>query len=287
MKKNLKVYLHNDKSDILNINHRPFYSTNLYDIQITQDIENSDFILIKESDYLKVLNDANMKKYLEKIVFYTNSDNPTNLLRDKNTKKFIGQPLQREEFLKKMNVNVMPLIMTDHKNIHFDREFIEKCRNQEKVYDYFFIGQISYGNRRNMFDLNLKNSKIEVSKSIYNLNKEEKIQKIKEFLLELSKAKFAFAPRGVGSSSFRLCESLMVGTVPIATDVISFPFEDEVMWDEFSIIGSLDNPYELIEKTKKISDYNLFRKKGIEFWEDYCKLDNMYDKLITKIIKNE
>jgi len=171
--------------------------------------------------------------------------------------------------------------MTDHETIHLDKEFIEQCRNQEKIYDYYFVGQV-YGNRKQIMNLNLPNSVIKTTGSIYGLNAEQKLQKIKDFLMDLGKAKFGFAPRGVGSNSFRLYECLMVGTVPISTDVITYPFETDVDWDSFTIRGSLNNLSKLIEVSKNI-DYNIVRNNGIKFWENYCKMDVLYDKIINKL----
>lgn len=269
----MKVYLYNDKTDKLTAHHRPF----TFGCEVTTDVENSDRILIKPSDYVNFLNDNRMKSFRTKGVVYANDDNPNYLLGENEVKKLIAQPLQKKEFLEQYNAVTIPLIMTDHLNIHLDNEFLEECRSQEKIYDYYFVGQF-YGKRNKLLNFNEGNSVIKKTTSIYHLNESEKIKTIKEFLLELSKAKFGFAPRGMGSNSFRLYECLMVGTVPISTDVIEYPFSNEVDWDNFTIRGSLDNLNDLITKSKNIN-YDNFKKNGISFWDNYIKINNCYEKL--------
>lgn len=281
MKKNLKVFLYKDNSVDLTPHHRPFYPTKKYNVDITKNIDDADYILTSPFNYTQLKNDPNLTSYLKKVVVYANDDNPNHLLKEPNSRKFIGQPLQSEEELEKFNATTIPLLMTDHKTIHLDEEFIEKCRNQEKIYDYYFVGQV-YGNRKKIMNLNVKNSIIKTSSSIYGLNSEQKLQKIKDFLMELGKAKFGFAPRGIGSNSFRLYECLMVGTVPISTDVITYPFESEVNWDSFCVRGSLNNTSDLLDKTKSI-DYQHFRNEGMKFWDNHCKMDVLYDNILDKI----
>lgn len=283
MKKSLKVFLYNEDTDKLTPHHRPFYPTTIHTVGVTKDINEADYILTKPNNYLRAIKDGKINGKLDKVVVYANDDNPNYLLSEKQSKKFIAQPLHGKQKLNEFNATTVPLLMTDHETIHLDKDFIEKCRNQEKIYDYYFVGQV-YGNRKQIMSLNLPNSIIKTTGSIYGLNAEQKLQKIKDFLMELGKAKFGFAPRGVGSNSFRLYECLMVGTVPISTDVITYPFEDEVDWNSFSVRGSLNNASELLKKTKSI-DYEKFRSNGIEFWEKYCKMDVLYDNILNKMTK--
>jgi hypothetical protein len=269
----MKIYLYKDKTEKLTAHHRPF----TFDCVITNDVGKSDRILIKPSDYTNFLNDINMKPFRSKGVVYANDDNPNYLLGESEVKKLIAQPLQKEDFLKQYNAITVPLIMTDHLKIHLDDDFLNECRSQKKIYDYYFVGQF-YEKRNKLLNFNEGNSVIKKTTSIYHLSEEDKIKTIKKFLLNLSKSKFGFAPRGLGSNSFRLYECLMVGTIPISTDVIEYPFSDEVDWDSFTVRGSLDNIDELIKKSKEI-DYHKFRTYGIDFWDNYIKINKCYDKL--------
>lgn len=273
----MEIYLYNDNSTVLTPHHRPF----TFQCEIVNNPEDADKILIKPVDYMRFLTDGKMRSYWEKGVVYANDDNPNYLLREDKIKKLLAQPLVKKNILDKYNATTIPLVMTDHLKIHLDKDFIEQCRNQEKVYDYYFVGQF-YGKRDVLLGFNEGKSIIKKTGSIYGLNDEAKLQSIKDFLMELGKSRFGFAPRGVGSNSFRLYECLMVGTVPIATDVIQYPDEDIVDWDSFTIRGSLDNLNGLIEKTRQI-DYNKYRNKGIEYWEKYGKMDVLFEKIKSEL----
>lgn len=282
MVKKLKVFLYNENVKTLTSSHRPFHPTTKYEVVVVEDVEDADFILCKPTNYNGIIVDSKFNSKLNKVVVYANDDNPNYLLKDDLSIKLIAQPLCNQETLNSFNADTIPLLMTDHEIIHLDKEFLEKCRDQEKIYDYYFAGQI-YGNRQKILDINLPNTLIRTTGSIYGLNPEQKLQQIKDFLMELGKAKFGFTPRGVGSNSFRLYEALMVGTIPIATDVITYPYENIVDWDSFSIRGTLNNITDLINRSKDIN-YESVRQNGIEFWENYCKINILHDNILDKII---
>ncbi len=88
---NMKVYLYNDNSEKLTAHHRPF----TFDCEITTDVDESDRILLKPSDYTHFLNDISMKPYHSTGVVYANDDNPNYLLGDSKVRKLIAQPLQQ------------------------------------------------------------------------------------------------------------------------------------------------------------------------------------------------
>jgi len=139
MKKNLKVFLYKDNSVDLTPHHRPFYPTKKYNVDITKNIDDADYILTSPFNYTELKNDPSFTSYLKKVVVYANDDNPNHLLKEPNSRKFIGQPLQSEEELEKFNATTIPLLMTDHKTIHLDEEFIEKCRNWYCTYHQTLI----------------------------------------------------------------------------------------------------------------------------------------------------
>ena len=168
--------------------------------------------------------------------------------------------------------------MTDHYEIHKNRDFIETLRSNNKSIDYYFKGQI-YGKRNELRKLNLENSIIGTNPSIYGMNDFNKFNSIKNFLTELSKTKFSFCPRGTGSNSFRLFESLMVGSIPIITDVIQLPYENEIDWEGISIIGSMDNINDLVEKSKSINT-DEYRLRGMETFDRYVHIPNLHKNIL-------
>jgi hypothetical protein len=274
----MKIFKLNNKNN-LSAHDRPFYPSS-YNIELVENPEEADYILLSPHPKEYINQIKNYSKYKNKMVVWVNNDNPDFLDDLDGVKyKFIAQPSG-----KKIKHITVPLVMTDHILWHLDEDFKNKCRSQKKIYDYCFMGQV-YGKRKVLSTLKLDNYLFRQTGSIYFMNDKQKHESIKSFLLELSKCKFAFTPRGSGSNSFRLYESLMVGTVPISTDVIEYPFEEEANWDNFSIRGNMDSINQLISKSEKI-DYVSFRNKGIEFWENYVKMDVLYDKIINTINEN-
>ena len=69
--------------------------------------------------------------------------------------------------------------------------------------------------------------------------------------------------------------------------MIDYPFIGEVDWDSFSIRGeSIKDLPLLIEKSKNLTDreYEVMRQNGIDFWEQYCRLDNYHDWVIKEFL---
>jgi hypothetical protein len=281
----VKVFL-TEGNETLSVFDRPFYPTKQNEIKITKDVSECDFILCRltgnqQVHYNRIVESELFINNKEKFVFYVNHDKPEFLYREKDSIKLVAQPAHKKDFIEDYNITTIPLLMTDHLDFHMDDNLLNECRNVEKRYDFIYLGQL-YGDRLRLRNLPLDNFLLKATSDIYHLPTDSKKNKIKNYLKELGQGKFGFCPRGGGSNSFRLYECLMVGVVPIITDVIQLPFTDEVNWEEFSIIGSMKNIDELIEKTKTI-DYDVYRQKGIDFWEKYCKYYNMNDIIINKI----
>jgi hypothetical protein len=118
---------------------------------------------------------------------------------------------------------------------------------------------------------------------------------MKSFLKEIASAEFVFCPRGVGSSSFRLYETLMVGSVPIVTGMNQFPFklDENVSWGRFAVRGPTTLTVDSIQESIKQLDYirtgdryPTMRYTGIDFWEKYCKQQSLNDYIIKNYVCN-
>ena len=231
----------------------------------------------------------------DKKIMYLNNDSPAEAY-DTEELCFVAQPTMDKRMNKKLNVVPIPLMMTDEVGTSRMPSIIDHVfRDAEKKFDYMFIGQCHYAGREVFRTLNLDNYDFEETKPIYDLQGEEKQTKLLDFLTALSQSKFVFAPRGIGSSSFRAYQAMMVGSVPIITGMMDYPFEDEVNWDSFSIRGDIEDLVHsrqgenrasvmrngLINKSKMLSDdeYNTMRNNGMQFWDSYCKHDALYDRL--------
>ena len=228
---------------------------------------------------------------LEADIIYNNiydySDNPTSAYENKDL-ILIPHPLYGKKVNDEYNIVVVPLVMHEQDKIIFDKTFLSECRKNNKKYEYGYIGDI-YKGRLELKDLELDSYffKDTSNDTIWQLNEIDRVERLKDFLNEVSLSKFTFCPRGNGSSSFRLFESLEAGSVPLITGMVDYPFRDKVDWDSFSIRGeSIENLPELIDKSKNLTDkeYEVMRQNGIDFWEQYCRLDNYHDWVIKEFL---
>lgn len=269
---------------------RPF-SHNLHRIDYTEDHNEADAILLHldylecDRDFSRLSNTNLYKKYGDKCFCLAMHDNPNFAYKDSACTKFICQPLMGPAENSARKIIPIPLTMR-----HFEHEmikdtfFIKECRASKKVNNFCFAGQTGYANRDKIFNYNLPKFDKERTKPIWHIkNKEERIKLNKNFCKRLSLSKFSFAPRGAGSSSFRLYQSMMSGTVPVISGMEDFPFKEDVDWNSFSILKTAD-PLELLEKTE--SEYNKLRSNAISFWDQYVNIENCDKILFQKYIHN-
>jgi len=105
------------------------------------------------------------------------------------------------------------------------------------------------------------------------------------FIDILERSEFTLCPRGYGATSFRICESLQHGSIPIyISDKFWLPFNDEFNFEE---IGFLVNENE-IYKIKDIiniseEDKEKLRIRGKELYEQYFSYENCSKEIIKKL----
>lgn len=212
---------------------------------------------------------------------YFNDDNPVQAY-DTNDICFVAQPLASSKINDNYNILVVPLMMTDEWDIIQEHPgLINSLRSQKKSYVFNYVGQCGYMGRDVFRKLKLPQYDFEETHSVYSLPKEKKHRMLIEFLYRIASAKFVFCPRGMGSSSFRAYQAMMVGSIPIITGMNDYPFKDNVDWDQISIRGELSELDLLIEKALNTSNdqYKMMREQAISFWNNYCKHDMLYKKL--------
>ncbi len=305
--KKIKVYNRSFEEDYFEAQKlfwwEPFYANSKYDIEfVYKEPYNADII------YSNIFNHA---------------DQPFEAYESKKT-VLVPQPIYSKDVNLKFNVISVPLLMSEQALIRDDNDFIELCRKYKRKTSFGFIGNfnerydltvLDYAssfdgiftvdepgysrphyyniydyqevNRTILKDLELKSYYTRPADSIWGLEQKVKIRHIKKYLGELSGCKFVFCPRGTGSSSYRLYETLMIGSIPIITGMKDYPFDDEYDWDSFSIRGeSLRNIDELIEKVKNLSDKDIeeMRNNGIKFYEEKCRPDVFNDWVIENYL---
>lgn len=119
----------------------------------------------------------------------------------------------------------------------------------------------------------------------------EEVQKTEEtrFLELMSKSVFSLCPRGYGATSYRLYESLQLGSIPVYIgDKFWLPFEDKIDWASFSVLISendIDN-IDLYLRSFTEDDIQQMRQKGKEIWENYFTFEKAFEE-IKETIENE
>ena len=93
------------------------------------------------------------------------------------------------------------------------------------------------------------------------------------------------SPRGYGRSSFRLYEAIQLGSIPVFIyDHKWLPFEDEIDWNEFSVLIDINNIQNIDiilssytpEKIKQMQD-NLYN-----YWINNFTMESICKKIIKR-----
>ena len=260
----------------------------------TLDIEEADWIYVhldyldcnQQYQYLRSTEEFNLYKH--KMVVYAMHDTPSFAYQDPEVLKFIAQPLYGKEENKRWNIVSVPLQMRHFEyNLITDKEYIESARNTEKKYDFCFIGQTGYQGREFLRpeNINLPHGStylFQDTRPIWSVkNTNDRVNLSKEFCSKVASARYCFAPRGVGSSSFRLYQSLMAGTIPIIYGMKDKPFEESLDWSDFSIDGdycSLTGSLELPSE----EDYERMREAGMAAWDEYFHMKKTDEYLFNR-----
>jgi hypothetical protein len=109
-----------------------------------------------------------------------------------------------------------------------------------------------------------------------------------EFKNIMSRSLFSLCPRGYGQTSFRIFESLSIGSIPVYIyDEPLIPFESEF---NFNDIGILIHESELdmiddILKSKSKSEIDNYILNGISIYNNFFTYNGCYNKII-KILNN-
>jgi len=106
------------------------------------------------------------------------------------------------------------------------------------------------------------------------------------FVNVTANSKFALCPRGYGLNSFRLYEAMQLQTIPvIITNDYYLPWEDELNWEEFSVLIEEDQIPYISEVLEGFSDdyVERMRTRISEVYEEYFSLDGVYNNIIKRV----
>lgn len=230
------------------------------------------------------------QEYKHKGVFYAMHDDPTFAYEEAVGLKFIAQPLRHKSQNLHYGIISVPLQMRRFElELIKDKKFIDEVRTIPKTNDFCFIGQTLYHSRSMLRPENINLPKkarydFEETKPIWNIsNTKDRVKLTKDFIRRVASSKYCFAPRGIGSNSFRLYQSLISGTIPIIYGMLDYPFDDELDWGEFSVNGDHGLDVSDFEKLLE-ADLPLMRNEATHVWDKYFHMDRTDSYLINQYL---
>jgi hypothetical protein len=147
-----------------------------------------------------------------------------------------------------------------------------------------FVGSATHGIRNELFNTFKNDSDFLFTQGGWDIKVSE--DKLNHFINTTSKSKFALCPRGYGKSSFRLYETMQLGTVPVyVSDDHYLPWTDELDWNEFCVlvkqkdIGDLKNILLNISTEK----YDRMLNKIKQIYNDYFTLEGTCEQIIKRV----
>ena len=162
---------------------------------------------------------------------------------------------------------------------------IENIKETKKDIFCSFVGSITHPARLSMLHYLKGNSNYVLLPKNWSSNVEDEKQDL--FLNVTSRSKFTLCPRGYGATSFRLYESMQLGSIPVYIyyDTPYIPFADELDWNKLSVlihandIINIDN----ILNSITVERYNEMLSYIKEIYPKYFTLEGMCDKIIKTI----
>ena len=97
---------------------------------------------------------------------------------------------------------------------------------------------------------------------------------------------FSLCPRGYGATSFRICESLQYGSIPVYIyDKPWIPWKDEFNFEDIGILCHIDNIGELYDtlKQKTENEIKKYLNQGYRIYKEYFDYEGCAKKIIEKI----
>ena len=161
------------------------------------------------------------------------------------------------------NSKVIPLPLLYDSNL--------KKADLEKKYIASYIGRPTHKIRTKLEDRITSNEKFYI-KNITSMSSSISKENLELFEKLIKESYFSICPRGYGPTSFRLYESIQMGTVPIyISDKFFLPYIEFLDWSEFAILL----------KSRKISSLPRKLNNLIESGE-YFRLKDNLDKVSEK-----
>ncbi len=110
--------------------------------------------------------------------------------------------------------------------------------------------------------------------------------KYSEFIDIMERSIFSLCPRGYGATSFRICESLQHGSIPVYVyDKPWIPWGDKFDFNDIGIMISEEEIPNILEiiKSKTKEDIQRYVENGKRIYEEYFTFDGCSRQIINKI----
>jgi hypothetical protein len=151
--------------------------------------------------------------------------------------------------------------------------------NPDKNIFCSFVGRETHPIRRNIINLFEKNPRYFISKST----------SYEGFKSITSNSIFTLCPRGYGQTSFRICESLQLRSIPVYIyDDPLIPFKSEFNFSDIGVLVHQDAIEEIDHILNSVSDEEIkkMKRNGQNFYEKYFGYEGCRNTII-KILENE
>jgi len=146
-----------------------------------------------------------------------------------------------------------------------------------------FIGSDTHRIRRKLHEK--YNSKYVFQQNSWNPTISD--EKLNNFIDITTRSKFALCPRGYGASSFRLYETMQLGSIPVyVSDEHYLPWSDEIDWNSICILikeHEIDNLDNILKNIDDITYENMLSNIK-QIYNKYFTLEGVCNNIIKRII---
>ena len=147
-----------------------------------------------------------------------------------------------------------------------------------------FVGSITHPIRNIMYQVLINNPKYIISAKNWTSSVSE--NDFNNFINITSRSIFGLAPRGYGKTSFRLYECMQLGTIPVYIyDDKFIPFEEDIDWNEFSVLISINDLQNLDNILCSYTDDRIKQMQNnlYKYWIENFTMESICKKIISKI----
>ena len=157
---------------------------------------------------------------------------------------------------------------------------------EENERDIFcsFVGSLTHPIRYKMNEILKDKPKYKIDSRGWSNKVNEK--DFLNFVNITSRSIFTLCPRGYGKNSFRMYESMQLGSIPVYIyDDDWRPFKDTLNWDDFSISVHINDLEKLDETLSNISEerIKLLQKNLVELYKEKFSLESTSKEILLRI----